>query len=477
MKEKYKKYIGNKAFYMMVMAIAVPIMIQNGLTNFVNLLDNIMVGRLGTEEMSGVSIVNQIIFVYNLCIFGGTAGVGIFTAQYFGQKNDEGIRSTFRYKIWLALIITVGAAFLLLFFGKQLILLYLTGENGGNEKLALEYGMTYLRIILLDLPAFMILQVYASTMRECGETVVPMKAGAAAVAVNLIFYYLLIYGKFGFPRLGVAGAAVATVLSRYTETAIVVIWAHTHEKENTYMTGLYKTLSVPRDHVKKYFIKGTPLLLNEALWSFGMAVLAQNYSVRGLTVIAAMNIANTINNLFSVVFAAMGESVAIIVGQALGFGDMKRAREIDNKMIVSCVLISFAVSVFMFLFAPFFPRIYNTTEAVRKAAMGLVLAQAVFIPQNAFLNAAYFTLRAGGKTGVTFFFDCVFLWCVNIPIVFVLCRYTGLAPWAVYSAMQIGEWLKCIAGAVMVKKGVWLENLTGKGEDEKYLLRENEEKH
>lgn len=443
MKEKYKKYIGNKAFYMMVMAIAVPIMIQNGLTNFVNLLDNIMVGRLGTEEMSGVSIVNQIIFVYNLCIFGGTAGVGIFTAQYFGQKNDEGIRSTFRYKIWLAL----------------------------------EYGMTYLRIILLDLPAFMILQVYASTMRECGEIVVPMKAGAAAVAVNLIFNYLLTYGKFGFPRLGVAGAAVATVLSRYTETAIVVIWAHTHEKENTYMTGLYKTLSVPRDHVKKYFIKGTPLLLNEALWSFGMAVLAQNYSVRGLTVIAAMNIANTINNLFSVVFAAMGESVAIIVGQALGFGDMKRAREIDNKMIVSCVLISFAVSVFMFLFAPFFPRIYNTTEAVRKAAMGLVLAQAVFIPQNAFLNAAYFTLRAGGKTGVTFFFDCVFLWCVNIPIVFVLCRYTGLAPWAVYSAMQIGEWLKCIAGAVMVKKGVWLENLTGKGEDEKYLLRENEEKH
>ena len=190
MKEKYKKYIGNKAFYMMVMAIAVPIMIQNGLTNFVNLLDNIMVGRLGTEEMSGVSIVNQIIFVYNLCIFGGTAGVGIFTAQYFGQKNDEGIRSTFRYKIWLALIITVGAAFLLLFFGKQLILLYLMGENGGNEKLALEYGMTYLRIILLDLPAFMILQVYASTMRECGETVVPMKAGAAAVAVNLIFNYI-----------------------------------------------------------------------------------------------------------------------------------------------------------------------------------------------------------------------------------------------------------------------------------------------
>ena len=462
-----EKYIGNKAFYTMVMAIAIPIMIQNGLTNFVNLLDNVMVGRLGTEQMSGVSIVNQIIFVYNLCIFGGTAGVGIFTAQYFGQKNDEGIRRTFRYKFWLALMITVGAVFLLLFFGKQLILLYLTGENGGNAELALGYGMTYLRIVLLDLPAFMMLQIYASTMRECGETVVPMKAGAVAVAVNLIFNYLLIYGKAGFPCLGVAGAAVATVLSRYTEAAIVIIWAHTHAEKNTYIRGLYRTMSVPSAYVKKYFIKGTPLLLNEALWSFGMAVLAQNYSVRGLTVIAAMNIANTINNLFSVVFAAMGESVAIIVGQALGFGDMKRARDIDNKMIAACIFISFGVSFFMFLFAPLFPRIYNTTEEVRAAAMGLVLAQAVFIPQNAFLNAAYFTLRAGGKTGVTFFFDCAFLWCVNIPIVFVLCRYTTLAPWAVYGAMQIGEWLKCIAGAVMVKKGVWLQNLTGRGEMEK----------
>ena len=98
-------------------------------------------------------------------------------------------------------------------------------------------------------------------------------------------------------------------------------------------------------------------------------------------------------------------------------------------------------------------------------------------PRMHFSTPLILPFGQAGKTGVTFFFDCVFLWCVNIPIVFVLCRYTGLAPWAVYSAMQIGEWLKCIAGAVMVKKGVWLENLTGKGEDEKYLLRENEEKH
>ena len=109
-----KKFIGNKNFYKMILAIAVPIMIQNGITNFVSLLDNIMVGRIGTEQMSGAAIVNQLIFVYNLCIFGGVSGAGIFTAQYFGQKDNEGIRNTFRYKIWMALILTVGTVIVFL---------------------------------------------------------------------------------------------------------------------------------------------------------------------------------------------------------------------------------------------------------------------------------------------------------------------------------------------------------------------------
>ena len=162
-----RKYIGDRAFYAMVLGIAVPIMIQNGITNFVNLLDNIMVGQLGTEQMSGVSIVNQLIFVYNLCIFGGLSGAGIFTAQYYGQKDDEGIRHTFRYKIWMAVILTAVVMAVFLLHGGSLIQLYLNGSSdGGNLKAALNYAHTYLLIMLIGLPAFMILQVYASTLRE-----------------------------------------------------------------------------------------------------------------------------------------------------------------------------------------------------------------------------------------------------------------------------------------------------------------------
>ena len=312
------KLVGDKAFYKMVLAIAVPIMIQNGITNFVSLLDNIMIGQVGTEQMSGVAIVNQLLFVYNLCIFGGVSGAGIFTAQYFGQKNVEGVRQTVRFKVWMASIITLLTVLLLLFTGGSLITFYLQGEGTADSVAAtLTYGLQYLWIMLLGLPPFMMVQVYSSTLRECGQTLLPMKAGIVAVFVNLTLNYILIYGKFGAPALGVQGAAIATIISRYVEAAIVLIHTHQHKRENPFVEGLYSSLKVPGTLVQKILIKGTPLLLNETFWAAGMAMLTQCYSVRGLNVIAGLNISNTINNVFNIVFIALGDSVAIIVGQLL----------------------------------------------------------------------------------------------------------------------------------------------------------------
>ena len=433
---------------------------KNGITNFVGLLDNIMVGQVGTEQMSGVAIVNQLLMVYYLCIFGGLAGAGIFTAQYFGQKDDEGIRHTFRYKFWMALILTTGAVLLLLTAGNNLIQMYLNGNNdGGDLAAALHYGKNYLQVMLLGLPAFMMLQIYVSTLRECGETVVPMKAGIAAVTVNLCLNYLLIYGKLGLPALGVVGAAVATVISRYVEAAVVILWTHGHKEKNSYITGIYRTLKVPGYLVGKFFIKGAPLLVNETLWSSGMAMLTQCYSVRGLSVIAGLNIANTINNMFNVVFIALGDAVAIIIGQLLGAGKMEEARDTDNKIIAFSVSCCIGVAILMVFIAPLFPQLYKTTDEVRAVAVQFILAQAVFMPQAAFMHATYFTLRSGGKTIVTFLFDSVFVWCVSVPVAFCLSRMTALPVIAIFAMVQIADWVKCIIGFVLVKKGVWLQNI------------------
>lgn len=454
-----QKFIGDKAFYKMVLAIAVPIMIQNGITNFVSLLDNIMIGQVGTEQMSGAAIVNQLIFVYNLCMFGGLAGAGIFTAQYYGQKDHEGVRQTFRYKFWMAVVLTVTTALVFLISGESLIHIYLQGEGTAREVAAtLNYGKQYLYIMLIGLPPFMLGQVYSSTLRECGETVLPMKAGVTAVLVNLVFNYILIYGKFGFPALGVQGAAIATVLSRYVEVLIILIWTHSHVEENPFAKGLYRTLKVPRNLLTKILIKGTPLLLNEAMWACGVAMLAQCYSVRGLNVVAAQNISNTINNVFNIVFIALGDSVAIVVGQLLGAGDMKKARDTDNKMIAFSVFCCTGVAAVLFLLAPVFPGLYNTNLQARELATQFIMVTAFFMPNSAFLHAAYFTLRSGGKTIITFLFDSLFMWCASVSLAFVLSRYTDLSVVVIFALVQAVDIIKSLIGFILVKKGIWLHN-------------------
>ena len=450
----------NKALFKSVLLIAVPIMIQNGFTNFVNLLDNIMVGRLGTEPMSGVAIVNQLSFVFALCIFGGFSGAGIFTAQYYGKNDAEGIRSTFRFKLILGAVLTSVAIAVFLLFGDKLIGYFLSeSPDGGDLLAALAYAEEYLRIMLIGLPAFAMVQAYASTLRECGQTVVPMKAGVAAVLVNLVFNYLLIYGKLGFPALGVRGAAIATVISRYVEASIVMIWTHGKQHVVPFAKTLYRTLKVPKALVGRIMSKGMILLVNEALWSLGMTLLTQCYSTRGLNAVAGVNIANTLNNLFKVVFLAFGNSVGIMVGSLLGAGKLEEARETDRKIIMFSVVISSFVGLLMIAVSPFFPRIYNTTDAARAIAASLLLVQGISMPVEAFKNATYFTIRSGGRTFVTFLFDGFSCIAVNFPIAFILSRFTSASVLWIFISVQIGGLVKCILGYILVKRGIWIRNI------------------
>lgn len=456
----FRKYFGDKAFYKMAMAVAVPIMIQNGITNFVSLLDNIMVGRIGTEQMSGIAIVNQLLLVFNLAVFGAISGVGIFGAQFFGCGNHKGVQQTFRFKLYVGTGIVVLGILVLLFSGERLIMQYLHGE--GNEQAlwaTLGYGKEYLLVMLTGLPPFALEEIYASTLRECGETRLPMLAGVAAVAVNLAFNYLLIFGKFGFPQLGVAGAAIATVISRYVQAIIVIVWTHTHAAKMPFIVGAYREWRVPAQLSVNIVKMGSPLLINEVLWSGGMAVLNQCYSMRGLDAVAALNISGIISELFNVVFIAMGSAIAIIIGQLLGAGKMEEAMDTDRKLIVFSVLSCLVLGGIMLVFAPLFPMLYKTSDQVKELAAQLIRIAACCMPLYAFMHAAYFTLRSGGKTIITFLFDSVYLWIISIPVAYLLSRYTGLAMAPLYLCCQLIDIVKCAIGFVLIKKGVWINNI------------------
>lgn len=455
-----ERMFGDRDFYAQVVAVVVPIIIQNTVSNVVSLLDNVMVGRVGTLQMSAVAIVNQLLFVFNLCIFGGLAGAGIFATQYAGAHDDKGVRDCFRVKWMIALSMLACALVVLIAFPKRLIGMYLAQETAQADAAAtLGFGMDYLTVMLWGLLPFGVSQVYASTLREVGETRLPMFASVAAILVNLVFNYFLIFGKCGFPELGVTGAAIATVLSRYVETAIIMVYTHMKSHHFGFIRGAYRSLRMPKPLMISILRRGTPLLVNEFLWSSGMAVLLQCYSVRGLDVVAACNIATTVSNLFKVVFLSMGNAVAIMVGQALGANDIERAKNCTWRLMTLSVGSNLIMATLLALFAPAIPNIYNTEPHVRQIATQLIYVVAVMMPAYSFSHCCYFTLRSGGKTIITFLFDSVFTWCVNVPAAWLLAYKTGLGIVPLYFGVQALEMVKVVVGFVLVKKGVWIHNI------------------
>ena len=456
-----KKYIGDRAFYSHVLHLILPMMIQQGITQFVNLLDNVMVGRLGTAPMSGVAIVNQIIFIFNLTIFGGLSGASIFGAQFYGKGDHKGLRATFRFRIMFSAAILVLGIAVFLLFGEPLFQLYLNKDASSAADLAatLEAANSYMHIMLWGLFPFVAVQCYSSTLKDTGETFSPMVASVISIAVNLVLNYLLIFGNFGFPKMGVAGAALATVIARYIEMAYLLAYTYLHKGRFLFLDGAFSSLKVPLSLCKRIAVTGTPLLLNEALWSVGMAAISMCYATRGLTAVAATNINSTVWNLFSIAIMASGNAIGILSGQLLGAGEIDLAKDTVRKLLFFAVSANVCIGLVFIAFAPVIPRIYNTEEIVRQTATSLLILSGCFMPISAYSNGAYFTIRSGGKTFITFLFDCVFTWVVCLPIAFVLSRFTGLSVVWICAFVYCADLLKVIIGAVMIHSGIWANNV------------------
>ncbi len=454
------KLIGDKAFYQALLVLIIPMIIQQGITSFVSLLDNVMVGRLGTESMSGVAIVNQLLFVFNLTIFGGLAGASIFGAQFYGKGDHDGVRYAFRFKIIFGVLVTAVATGMLLLFNEPLIGLFLTDTgSGGDLALTLSESKKYLNIMLIGLLPFAFSQTYSSTLRETGETVAPMIASTIAIFVNLILNYILIFGNFGAPKMGVAGAAIATVIARYIEAFFLMYVTHANQSRFEFIIGAYNSLKIPVDIVKRILITASPLIANEVLWSIGTTMINQSYSTRGLTVVAATNITSTVWNLFCVVFFAMGNAISIKVGQLLGAGKIEEAKDTDAKLLFFTFVFHIFVGILVAVTAPYIPLIYNTEQVVRDLTTDLLLVAGAALPLHALTHGMYFTLRSGGKTFITFLFDCVFTWVVSLPIAFCLSRFTAVSVVTIYFCVQFADAIKVVIGGFMLKSGVWANNI------------------
>lgn len=460
------KYIGDKAFYKMLFVLVFPLIIQQGVTNLVNLLDNMMVGALGTAQMTSVAAVNQLIFVFSLTIFGGISGASIFGAQFAGVGDDKGLRETFRFKMYFSIAVTALAMTVFWLWGDRLVMLFFNNEANRDLDLSVLLGYTrdYFGVMLLGLLPFAVVQAYAGTLRETGETFVPMVASVTAIFVNLGFNYLLIFGHFGFPQLGVRGAAIATVLSRYVELLIVVLYTHLRSSRFGFIRGAYRSFYVPAHLVRDIAKTGSPLMFNEVLWSLAMTSITHSYSTLGMTAMAAANITSTAWNLFCIIMFAMGTAVSIIVGRELGRGNADGAKDLARKLLFVTFVVHIVMGALLVSCARLIPMLYNTEQIVKDTAATMLTFAGLMIPMHALVHCIYFVIRSGGKTVITFLFDCVFTWVVTASLAYLLCHFTSLPIAYVYLFVQLSDALKLFIGIVLLKRGSWANTVIPTGE-------------
>ena len=287
-----------------------------------------------------------------------------------------------------------------------------------------------------------------------------MTAGIISVLADVLLNWLLIYGSLGFPKLGIRGAAIATVIARYLEMAVLLTWTYARRQDHPFINDLWRTLRIPREICRQMIVKTIPIFINELFWAAGIAALTQCYSLRGLEVVAGINISNVLCNLLNVAFVSLGYAVGILVGQSLGAEEFDRAKRESFVLTWFTALISAMLTGVLVALSGVFPQLYDTTDEVRSLASGFIIITALFFPVQGILNALYFTLRSGGRTLITFAFDSVFSWVVTLPLALLLCLLTDLPILAVFAIVQATDFFKIAIGIIMIRKGIWITNLT-----------------
>lgn len=331
-----KSLIGDKSFYKRLIAVSLPIIVQQLITSSVQLVDNVMVGSLGELAIGSVSVVNQLYFVVILVTFGVLGGAGVFTAQYFGSKDFDKLKQTYRFKVIASLLVAVLSFIVLSFFGEFLISLFT--EN----PITIAGGMDYLSIVKWSMFPWAISVAISFTFREIGITKPLLKISLVTILINTLLNYLLIFGSFGFPKLGIEGAAIATLISRCVEGGLFVILVY--KKGQVFNSKIKEIFKINGFVLKAIIIMAIPLMLNEVLWSTGQTMFMEAYSTRGDNALAAANITGAISQLVFVIFGGMSTGIAVMVGNTLGENKLEQAKENSKKLIFASIVFSLSFS-------------------------------------------------------------------------------------------------------------------------------------
>ncbi|MGB7595870.1 MAG: MATE family efflux transporter [Erysipelotrichaceae bacterium] len=452
MRKRFARFIGTKSFYKQVLIVAIPLMIQQLVTSSVNLLDNLMVGQLGDASLSGVAVTNRYFMIAIFGTFGVLAASSIYIAQFYGAKDNDHMKQSFRYSMLSAYLIMLPFVALALLF-PDAILGFFT-----KTPAILAEGAVYMRIAALTFIPLALTMAIGNAMRSIGQTKIPLYAGVVSMVTNFVFNYCMIFGNFGFPRLGVAGAAWATLIARIVElTILLVVLNYKHFPFSTRIPDLFK---IQKYLVKTITIKALPLTTNEILWSSGMATLFMFYATRGDTVLVGFQIAGTTSDLFFVLFGGMAAATTVLISQPLGANLLHEARDNGYKLLGFSIMLAMVLAVAMFASSFFVPYMYRVSAESRWIAMTQLRIMSLMFWIYMGTAECYFILRAGGDTRSTLFMDSGFMWAVNIPVVALVTYLTRWPVFGLYLVGQSTDFFKLVLAYTLVRREKWVKNLT-----------------
>jgi putative MATE family efflux protein len=447
----------DKSFYRSMLRLAIPIILQNLILSSLNLVDNIIIGGLGETAIASVGLANQYFFLLNLLLFGIASGSSIFTAQYWGNKDIPNIK-----RILGLCIIFGGSGAFIFTLGGLLIPEQILGVFSKDRDVII-LGSQFLRIISLSYVITSITFAFSFTLRSTGQVKIPMMVSVIALAVNTVLNYLLVYGYFGFPNMGVRGSALATLIARIVEMSLMLLTVY--KTKNVIAASVKEMTDLSSAFVKNFLKVTTPVILNESIWALGVTMYAIVYARMGTEVIASTNISSTIERITWVIFMGLGNACAVMIGNKIGEGNEKDAFTYAKRFIILGPSLAILAGVLVYFNSHFILSAYKISPVVYNYASRNLMVFSIFLWVKVFnFTSIVGILRSGGDTKFCLIIDTAGVWAIGVPLTFLGGLVWGLPVYWVYVLVYMEEVFKLIVGLPRILSKKWINNLTARAE-------------
>ncbi len=443
-----------KDFLKRLLTLSAPIALQQTIFTTVNVVDNLMIGRLSEESLAAAAIASQVNFLVLLFLFGITSGSAILMSQFFGIQNLRGIR----HSMALALVTAIPGVSLMVVLSLIRPELLLGLFSNDPEVIAL--AIPYQRLIGLSYPAVMLTNLLATTLRSTREVKLPMVASSIALILNTIGNVILINGLLGFPRLGLFGAGIATLAARWIEIGLITAFAA--KRRPWVFLQPRGWFSFSRQFARKFYKVTMPVVGNEIFWSIGFSSYVAVFGRISTSALAAYNIQEIIIRICIIVFIAMGNGGAILLGNTLGAGKRDLAHSYALFLLKMAPLIALVFSVLTVTLSGIVPLLYNISPEAQALATQMLRLLAIVFPFkmiNVIVIVGIF--RSGGDTMFSFAMDVGVLWAVGVPLAFLTGLVWRINPAYVFLIASSEEIIKAIIGIQRVRSKNWIHIFTG----------------